>query len=381
MISIPFFAILLFSAILYWSIPNQNIRNMLLCLASLYYIYTLDVNTLVVVIGLTLYTYGFGILLDKKQAKRKYLFIGIVGLLLVLIIFKYLGMLEEAIHSILSIVNIYPKFEFEKLFLPIGLSYILFRYISYLVDIYWRLIKPGRFVDFLCYGCLLTTYIAGPIDRFERIKPQLEKRQITTFADMEYAFKRIVFGLFKKLVLADWISYYIRDIWNHPVSHDMSMNILALLGFSWQIYFDFSGYSDIAIGTSRIFGIRVMENFTNPYLKPNISQFWRSWHISLSDWIRDYLFFPLSQMRKDKFWNLAIVPLIAMGLCGLWHGASWNYVLWGLWHGMGIAILQYWNQYKRKNKAFAKITKKKWFYNASIVLTYLFVTVGWWWFR
>jgi alginate O-acetyltransferase complex protein AlgI len=156
---------------------------------------------------------------------------------------------------------------------------------------------------------------------------------------------------------------------------------LALLGYSFQIYFDFSGYSDIAIGSSRFFGIRIMENFNNPYLAPNLSQFWRRWHISLSDWIRDYLFFPLSKLSSTKLWQIFFVPVIAMALCGLWHGPSWNYVIWGVWHGMGLSVLQLWNSYKRNHKRLAKATKANWFSYAGVFMTFSFVTLGWWWFR
>jgi alginate O-acetyltransferase complex protein AlgI len=246
----------------------------------------------------------------------------------------------------------------------------------------WGIVKPGRFIDFLCYGSLFTTFVAGPIERFERLKPQLESpRDRFQVNHLEVAFFRIVIGLFKKLVIADWMGYFINPIWQHPSEYSAIIRVAALFGYSMQIYFDFSGYSDIAIGSSRLFGLTIMENFNNPYFAPNISQFWRRWHISLSDWIRDYLFFPLSQGRSSKLWLTLFVPVIAMGLCGLWHGAAWHYMIWGVWHGIGIAIYQYWNQYKRAHKKRMGWTKAKWANNLGILMTFVYVTIGWWWFR
>jgi alginate O-acetyltransferase complex protein AlgI len=124
-----------------------------------------------------------------------------------------------------------------------------------------------------------------------------------------------------------------------------------------------------------------MENFNNPYLASNLSQFWRRWHISLSDWIRDYLFFPLSKISGAKTWQIFFVPVIAMALCGLWHGPAWHFVLWGAWHGVGLSILQLWNQNKRKHKGFAKSTRTVWFGYTAVAINFMFVTLGWWWFR
>lgn len=205
-------------------------------------------------------------------------------------------------------------------------------------------IKRGKFLDFICYGSLYTIFVAGPIERFENLKPQFEavaSRFRTD--DLAYAFMRIVFGLFKKLVLADWIGFFIHPVFQNNSTYPLGIKILAILGYSLQIYFDFAGYSDIAIGSSRLFGLRIMENFDNPYLSTSITQFWRKWHISLSDWIRNYLFFPLSQNRSNKIWLTICVPIIAMAICGLWHGSAWHYVIWGIWHGSGIAIYQQWS--------------------------------------
>ena len=266
--------------------------------------------------------------------------------------------------------------------LPLGLSYITFKLISYLTDIHWKVITPGSFLEVLCYSSLFTIFVAGPIERFSAFAPQI--RQPASRWSSEYAeaaAQRIAVGLFKKLVIADWIGYFTQPVWANPASYGWGIYALALLGYSLQIYLDFAGYSDLAIGSSKLFGLTIMENFDWPYLQPNISLFWRHWHISLSSWIRDYLFFPLGGMSRADVWNLFAVPLIAMGLCGLWHGPAWHFALWGIWIGLGISAGQLWNRQKRFHPALKALADSRAFTLLSTLGTFLFVTIGWIWFR
>ncbi len=382
MITLPYFGLLLVALTLYWLIPQQWLRNIVLILASFAFLYSVDKWSIAVVLGLTLFSYLFGNLIYRYPKKVYIHTLGVICVLGALIVFKYLGFLTGILNSLTSFVSGLPSFEIKKLLLPLGISYIVFKHISYLTDIKWGLVKPGRFIDFLLYSSLFTIFVAGPIERFERFKPQVEQQRVPfSWSNIDYGFMRIVFGMFKKLVLADWLGYFINPVWQNPHHYSSWVGLLALLGYSYQIYFDFSGYSDIAIGSSRLFGIRIMENFHNPYLAPNISQFWRRWHISLSDWIRDYLFFPLSKLSNKKTWQMFFVPVIAMALCGLWHGSAWHFVLWGVWHGVGLSVLQAWNQYKRSSKQLAKATRADWFNYAGIAMNFSFVTLGWWWFK
>lgn len=380
-ISLKFFGLLIGSAIVYWLLPRQKIRNLFLSLVSIGYITWFDKWAGIMVIALTVFTYLFAQLIDKKQNKALIHKLGIIGLLGVLVFFKYTGLLVNTFNQLHAFIDALPQFHIDKILLPLGISYITFKYISYLTDIHWKIVKPGNFIDFLCYGTLFTIYVAGPIERFERLKPQLEVKQLFTTNYLEEGFERIVFGIFKKVVLADWIGYFISPVWEDQSNYSLGIRALALLGYSLQIYFDFAGYSDIAIGASRLFGLKIMENFNWPYLQPNISQFWRNWHISLSDWIRDYVFFPLSHVSTKEIWLMFLVPVIAMGLCGFWHGAGWNFLFWGILHGLAISIFQYWQKYKRKHKWALNISKQKWFDIFSPVLTFLFVTIAWLWFR
>jgi alginate O-acetyltransferase complex protein AlgI len=380
-ISFYFLGFLILSAVVFWLLPKQGIRTIFLISSSLAFIGIYDKFAVPAIILLTIYAYGFACLLEKQKNKKLFHRLSIIGLAIVLGVFKYLGFLADTISSMTSFIEGLPVFHFEKLLLPLGISYIIFKYVSYLTDIYWGIVKKGNFFDFLLYGSLFTIFVAGPIERFERFKPQVETKQRFQVSFIEDAFQRIVFGLFKKLVIADWVGYFSAPVWENQGNYGLGIRILALLGYSIQIYMDFSGYSDIAIGSSRLFGLKIMENFNWPYLQPNISKFWRNWHISLSDWIRDYLFFPLSRLNENKLWLNIAVPLIAMGLCGLWHGAAWHFVFWGLWHGLGLAFLQFWNQHKKTHKFYLIKVFNKPFPVFGIACTFSFVTIGWLLFR
>ncbi len=330
------------------------------------------------VIGLSLLSFGFGNVINKNPHKSWIHTLGVVVILGVLIAFKYLGFLTSIYNSMAGFISALPRFEIQSLLLPLGISYIIFKHISYLTDIKWGLVKPGRFTDFLLYSSLFTIFVAGPIERFERLKPQLEPHRIPfSWDNIDHGVMRIIFGLFKKLVLADWIGHYINPFWQNPSDYSNWTWLIALVGYAFQIYFDFAGYSDVAIGSSKLFGIQIMENFDNPYLAVNLGQFWRRWHISLSDWIRDYLFFPLSKLGNNRFWLVICVPVIAMSTCGLWHGSAVNFIIWGVWHGIGLSCFQIWNLGKKKHKKLSRISRQKWFLPISVITTSVYVIIGW----
>lgn len=381
MVTLQFFGFLTGSVLVFWLIRNQRARMLFLSTASLLFIFMHDRAAVLMVVALSAYATGMGVLI-AKTGKAIYHRIGVLGVLTVLVACKYLGLLEGTINSLAQFVGLLPVFDITRLFLPLGISYITFKLISYLTDIHSKIITPGKFEEVICYSSLFTIFVAGPIERFERFGPQVQGPPARlSLADIEYGLTRIGVGLVKKLVFADWIGYFINPVWNAPADHSIGVRTLALVGYSFQIYLDFAGYSDIAIGSSRLFGLRIMENFNWPYLQPNMSKFWQSWHISLSEWIREYLFFPLEHVSRNKFWSLVFVPIVAMALCGLWHGASWHFVVWGAWHGAGLSALQFWNSRKRTHKALATLSNTRAFTIASTIATFVFVTVGWLLFR
>jgi alginate O-acetyltransferase complex protein AlgI len=381
MLSLPFFLLLVAAVPVYWLIPRQRYRTAFLSLVSLIFIALADPRAALMVLALSAYAYGMGALIGSTH-RALFHRLGVAGILCVLLLFKYAGLLNETLDDLSGLFGSFPSFRFDRLLLPLGISYITLKYISYLTDIHWRVVRPGGPVEVLCYGSLFTIFSAGPIERFERLAPQLAEPG-ARFSEvlLESGMRRIAFGLFKKLVIADWIGYLITPLWKEGAPGTPALPMLALLGFSIQIYLDFAGYSDIAIGASRLFGLTIMENFDWPYLQSDISQFWRHWHISLSDWIRDYLFFPLSRVSRARAWTMVAVPLIAMGLCGLWHGPAWHFVVWGMWHGAGIAALQVWNAYVRAHPAVRAFTLGRAYHGAAVLVTFTFVTVGWIWFR
>lgn len=366
-----YFPFLIVSVAIYWLLPKQTIRKVYLTLCSYAVIWYFDSNALIVVISLTIFTYLISVWMIKSNNPQWIHRFGIIGLLAVLIVFKYLGFFSETLNSLVRVFKLTHPLRIQELFLPLGISYIVLKCISYLTDLLWKVVKKGRFVDLACYCSMFTIFTAGPIERFERLKPQLENSSSKLLKDdIIYAFGRIVIGLFKKFVIADWLNFFVSRVFDNLDHYSALVRVCALLGYAFQIYFDFAGYSDIAIGSSRLFGFKIAENFNRPYAANNLSQFWRRWHISLSDWIRDYLFFPLSQYKTSKFWLTICVPIIAMSLCGLWHDAAWKYVVWGLWHGIGIAVFQAWSRYAKANRI--KIPE-----GASRSITLLFVIIGW----
>ena len=362
----------------FWLIRSQRWRVIYLSLASLLWIWYWQIEALQAVLLLTLVTWLAGHWLQRGSQKLRAFRLGVLALVLALIGWKYLGLISSTLRII------YGGFPLlgAKLTVPLGLSYLIFKYISYLTDIHWGLIKSAKPWDLLCYGSLFTIFSAGPLERFERFEAQLDTEpQRFDFQGIEPGIIRIAEGLFLKVVLADWLAYLTGPLWDNPTDLGSVTRVLALFGYSLRIYFDFAGYSSIAIGASLLFGLRISENFNSPYLSTNITDFWRRWHISLSDWIRDYLFFPLSQGRANKLWLRWMVPLFVMLICGIWHGAAWNFALWGLWHGFGIAVYQAWQRWRRKKKLPA--AKDAGWINQlpAMIFTFSFVTLGWLAFR
>ena len=335
-----------------------------------------------VVIALTSFTYGIGYLIETKPDRKLYRTIGVTGLLLSLVLFKYLGFLGDTVNSLLQLFGNDPHASWGPIIRPLGISYLVFKLMSYLIDLRGGIIDKGKFFDLLLYGSLFTIFVAGPIERFANFKPQVESEAQRFKPEyLEAGFQRIVFGLFKKTVLADWIGYLIVPIWKSGADNSLLMKTLGLFGFSLQLYLDFAGYSDIAIGASKLYGLTIMENFDRPYLQPNLGQFWRHWHISLSSWIRDYIFFPLARKSTRRIWTLFIVPVVAMGLSGLWHEASWRFLIWGVWHGLGLSVYLFWNYNKRNYGWIVSVSQSRTFTVFSILVTYIFFTIGLLWFN
>lgn len=326
-----------------WS--NRRWQNILLFIGSLFFYAWGEKEKVFVMLASIIVNYIVGLQIEKYDEKRKkklYLTIGIIINLGVLAYFKYSEFFVENINLFLSLFNvsILNDLRYEKL--PLGISFYTFQSISYLIDVYRNEVKVQR--NFLSLGLYITLFpqlVAGPIVRYNEIEEQLINR-LHSLPKFNEGVRRFLLGLGKKVLLADPISYIVDQVYALPADEiNTPLAWLAMVGYTLQIYLDFSGYSDMAVGLGKMFGFNIPENFNYPYISKSIKEFWRRWHISLSIWFRDYLYIPLGGNRNgtiQTYRNLVIVFFVT----GLWHGASWSFVIWGLSHGFFIVMEKLW---------------------------------------
>jgi D-alanyl-lipoteichoic acid acyltransferase DltB (MBOAT superfamily) len=255
-----------------------------------------------------------------------------------------------------------------NIILPVGISFYTFQTLSYTIDVYRNQLKPtNNMVAFFSFISFFPQLVAGPIERASNLLPQMEKSRQYNYALLKAGIFQVFVGLFRKIVIADNLAIYVDSIYNNYGIHNSTTLILATIFYAFQIYFDFSGYSDIAIGTAKLFGFNFNRNFNLPYFSKSITEFWRRWHMSLSFWLRDYLYISLGGNRKGiriTYRNL----LLTMILGGLWHGSSWNFIIWGLIHGVALSLEKY---------IFSKTKLKSFNY----LYTFSIVTLAWVFFR
>ncbi len=321
---------------LYSAIPKKS-RNLLLLAASLLFYAWGDAHSLPVLIVYILANYGFGLIIERTRFPRSRAVI--LGLALsidiaLLLFYKYL---KFAVVNLAPLGIVDPHhFDFTGWRLPLGISFFAFAAIAYQVDIYREKVRPEKnLIDFGLYLSHFAKLIAGPIVRYADVAGELKARH-ARLEDLSEGVRRFVIGLAKKVLVANSAAVFADEAFKSAAGIDMPTAWLGIVFYTIQIYFDFSGYSDMAIGIGRMFGFRFMENFNYPYISQSIQEFWRRWHISLSTWFRDYLYIPLGGNRVSRsrvYLNLVLVFL----LCGLWHGASWNYIVWGGYHGVFLA--------------------------------------------
>ena len=314
---------------LYFLIPSIKSKNILLLIASIVFYSFGSFSGLLILIALVLVNYLFTVLLKKNKPSKAILILGIVINLSVLFFFKYLNFFVSDILG-LQAVNL-------GIAAPLGISFLVFKSISLLIDIYKDPnntdIKP---LDVLLYISFFPQVTAGPIARYGQFASQFESRSYN-LESVTLGIRRFVIGLSKKVIVCSSLAKIVDTAFNMSGELDFRLAWLAAISYSLQIYFDFSGYSDMAIGLGNIFGFKTLENFDYPYVADSIGNFWRRWHISLSSWFRDYLYIPLGGNRKGTL-RTALNKLIVFTLCGFWHGANWTFMLWGFWHGLWIGV-------------------------------------------
>ena len=308
-------------------------RNALLAAASLLFYAFGDPAHLLLLLGSVLCNYIAG-LLAARQGKwgRLFLWLAVAANLGVLAFYKYLGFLAENLSLLLGVPLPVPAVA-----LPLGISFFTFQGLSYVIDVYRdKSIVTRRFFDLLLYICLFPRLVAGPILKYRDVAGELHSRTVTLDGTAR-GVRRFILGLTKKLLLSDTAAGMVNAVFALEAGQlDFRLAWLGAVGYALQIYFDFSGYSDMAIGLGWIFGFHFGENFRYPYAAASVKEFWRRWHISLSTWFRDYLYIPLGGSRRGRL-RTCINKLTVFFCTGLWHGASWTYVVWGLWHGAFLA--------------------------------------------
>ena len=368
---------------LYFLMPYK-FRPYFLLLASYgFYIYW-KAEYAAIIVAITLLGYGAGLLIgnDSYNSKRNYIFtISIIGIISFLLVFKYsnflIGNLNLLFHHNLNI-NTPPM----QLLLPLGISFYTFQALSYVIDVYKRQREVEKnIVHFALYVTFFPQLFAGPITRSSMLLPQIKTRQGFDYEKFVDGLILIAWGLLKKIVIADRIAMVIEPIFNHPRVFSSTALFISAVFYSYQIYCDFSGYSDIAIGSAKLFGYDLMWNFETPYHSRSLREFWQRWHISLSTWFRDYVYIPLGGNRVTKarrLWNLFATFLLS----GLWHGANWTFVVWGMIHGLLLIIGILLANVNKRLAALISLHRVPRLHKClQIVYTFILVTFAWIFFR
>lgn len=363
--------------VLYWVIPHK--WRWVVVLASSYYFYmSWNAKYLLLIVFITAISFTGALLVEKtKDQKRKKFWVWTVIMvsLTLLFVFKYFNFVAGTITQLLRSVSVSTPSLALSLLLPVGISFYTFQSIGYIVDVYRGDLSAehhiGKYAAFVSFFPQL---VAGPIERAKNLLPQLKQERHFDYSQATYGLKLMTWGYFKKIVVADTLAAYVDKVYADLHFFSGSARFFVIFFFTIQIYCDFSGYSDIARGTAKLFGVELMENFKSPYFAASIREFWHRWHISLSTWFRDYVYIPLGGSRVGKLrnaWNLMVTFLLS----GLWHGASWTFVAWGGLHG-GLQVAEKQIDNVRKVKKDSKL-----FHGIKVVITFLIVSALWVFFR
>lgn len=332
--SIDFAIFLPIVFILYWFATNKSLKlqNLLIVLASYFFYGWWDWRFLSLIVFSTLVDYTVGLALSREEHKLKrklLLWLSIVVNLGFLGFFKYYNFFLDNFITAFSFFGSEIHGSSLQIILPVGISFYTFQTLSYTIDVYRKKLSPTRdAIAFSAFVSFFPQLVAGPIERATNLLPQFYKKRIFEYSKASDGLRQIIWGLFKKMVIADNCADYANEIFNNSADYNGSTLLLGAVFFTFQIYGDFSGYSDIAIGTSRLFGFNLKQNFAFPYFSRDIAEFWRRWHISLSTWFRDYLYIPLGGSRGGT-WMKVRNTFIIFIVSGFWHGANWTFIIWG----------------------------------------------------
>lgn len=374
-LSFAFFLPIVF--ILYWAIPHK-MRWLLLLAASYYFYMSWNIKYIILILFTTVVSYIAARLLENDYNiihRKIVLSITLVSCIGILFFFKYFNFFSESLSNILGHFSIQLHPVTLKILLPVGISFYTFQTLSYVIDVYKGKVKPEH--HFGIYAAFISFFpqlVAGPIERTDNLLPQIKEVHYFDNEQAMQGVKLMVWGYFKKMVIADAVAPYVDLVFENPSTYYGFDYMIAIFFFTMQIYCDFSGYSDIAIGTAKLFGINLMTNFKSPYFSASIKEFWSRWHISLSSWFRDYVYIPLGGNRCSKVRHAANL-LITFLASGLWHGANWTFVVWGGIHGLAQIVE---NLLKNYLGIFRKNKLGKWI---ATLIVFAFCNIAWVFFR
>ena len=368
----------------YWLLARRRVPILFLLVASYYFYALWNPKFLVLIFLLSTIDFLVAVGLGGNRSRiiRKLLVtVSVMTDVGVLFVFKYFDFFSNSFAELLSKTGWHlSAYSLGTLILPLGLSFITFRSLSYVVDVYRGQIRPtARYFDYLTYVAFFPTVIAGPIVRAGDLLPQFRTRPALTSEQGTRAMFLIMIGLVKKIAIADFLGYNLVDrVFDQPQLYSSLETLAAIYGYALQIYCDFSGYSDIAIGSALLLGFKLPLNFDSPYRARDLRDFWRRWHISLSTWLFDYVYVSLGGLRKRRF-NLYRNLILTFLVGGLWHGAAWTFVIWGGLHGLGLSANHWWAQLRKRSGVIAR--RGRWSNIIGVFLTFHFVCLTWVVFR
>ncbi|MFT4697393.1 MAG: alginate O-acetyltransferase complex protein AlgI [Flavobacteriaceae bacterium] len=330
--------------IVYWIIGAKKIKlqNLFLLIASYIFYGLWDWRFLLLIVASSLVDYFAGIYIEKsenKHYKKLFLFVSIFWNLGVLFIFKYFNFFIQEFSNLFHLNDSLSTFSTLNIILPVGLSFYTFQTMSYSLDVYKKNIAPTKnILNFLCFVSFFPQLVAGPIERARNLLPQFTIVRKFNLPLIKDGLRQIIWGLFKKIVIADNVAIAVNDIFSNPGEQGSLSLLYASVLFFFQIYCDFSGYSDIAIGTAKMFGFKLSKNFNIPYLSRSVSEFWQRWHITLTKWFTDYVYGPIIKNTNRNYIFKTIALFITMSLIGLWHGANWTFLFFGVFQAIMITL-------------------------------------------
>lgn len=385
--SVEFLIFLPIVFLLYWFVFNKSIKaqNILILLASYFFYGWWSYKFLFLLAGSTLidYYYGFKVNSSNRKTAKLFLWLSVINNLGILAIFKYYDFFAIQLQTVLNTAGVNCNFQLLQLVLPIGISFYTFHGMSYVFDIYRNKQTPVKsFIDYSVFVSFFPLLVAGPIERANHLLPQILKNRVFSYETAVFGCRLILWGLVKKVVIADNLSILVDDAYANYHNMGFSTLLLAVVAFSFQIYCDFSGYSDIALGTAKLFGFELLSNFRFPYFSRDIAEFWRRWHISLSSWFKDYLYIPLGGSRDGIIKSIRNTFIIFI-VSGFWHGAKWNFIFWGGLHA--VAFLPLLLAKRNRNHVDAVVAQNRLFPGLKelfqMLATFGFVTIAWIFFR